>query len=72
MTKRTRVVLVHADVPSGAPPPGAHPLAQALQAQGAAVRELPLCAPYDPLLDAIEDGWMPVACKAPGQPNTMS
>ncbi|MFO1218343.1 MAG: hypothetical protein U1E89_08245 [Burkholderiaceae bacterium] len=65
MTKAAKVLIVH--TASGAPDAGpGHPLAQALAQLGASVRELPLAAPYDALLDAIADGWMPVACKSPG------
>jgi hypothetical protein len=65
MSTPTRVVLVHTAPAYGAAP---HPLAEALRSLGAAVRELPLAPPYDALLDAIEAGWLPVACKAPGDP----
>lgn len=36
------------------------PLQAALAAQGTAVRCVDLQAPYDALLDALADGWMPV------------
>jgi hypothetical protein len=65
MNTPAQVVLVHTTSRDGAAP---HPLAEALRALGASVRELPLAAPYDALLDAIEAGWLPVACKPPGDP----
>lgn len=36
------------------------PLQAALTTQGTAVRCIDLHAPYDALLDALADGWMPV------------
>ena len=65
MSTPARIVLVHTASAGGAAP---HPLAEALRSLGASVRELPLAAPYDALLDAIEAGWLPVACKPPGDP----
>lgn len=38
----------------------AAPLQAALAAQGAEVRCVDLLAPYDTLLDALAEGWMPV------------
>jgi|CXWK01.1.fsa_nt_gi hypothetical protein len=68
MSTPAQVVLVH--TASAMPREGAaaHPLAQALRSLGASVRELPLAAPYDALLDAIEAGWLPVACKPTDDP----
>ena len=66
MNTPAQVVLVH--TAPAASPDAPHPLAQALRSLGASVRELPLAAPYDALLDAIEAGWLPVACKPTDDP----
>jgi hypothetical protein len=59
MSESKRVLLIH---PVSAPAfPG---LAEALRAEGAQVRELQL-GDYPALLDALEQGWMPVVLKAP-------
>ncbi len=59
MSENKRVLLIH---PASAPVmPG---LAEALRAEGAQVRELQL-GDYPALLDALEQGWMPVVLKAP-------
>lgn len=79
MNAQPQIVLVHmashsapqSSLPSAAAahplaqPAAAHPLAQALRQLGATVREVPLAAPYDALLDAIAEGFVPVACKPP-------
>lgn len=73
MNTLPQVVLVHTAPQSSLPaathplaqPAATHPLAQALRQLGATVREVPLAAPYDALLDAIAEGFVPVACKPP-------
>ena len=40
-------------------------LAQALRGAGAEVRQLALPGQADALLDAIEQGWLPIALKSP-------
>ncbi len=40
-------------------------LARALLDAGADVQRRPLAAPYDELLDALADGWLPVVMRAP-------
>ena len=62
MNTLPQVVLVHT-APQSSLPAATHPLAQALRQLGATVREVPLAAPYDALLDAIAEGFVPVACK---------
>ena len=57
MTAARQVLLLEEP---GAPPADVQALEQALQNQGARVRRLTLAPPYDELLDALADGWLPV------------
>lgn len=50
---------------AGAAPEDARALGDALRAEGASVRRLALAAPYDELLDALADGWLPVLLSPP-------
>jgi hypothetical protein len=51
-----------------APPADTHALGDALRRQGAQVRLLPLAPPYDELLDALADGWLPVLLNPSDRP----
>jgi hypothetical protein len=59
MNTNRQILLIHA-TPAAAMPA----LADALRERGAEVKEMPL-SNYDALLDALEQGWMPVVLKAP-------
>lgn len=59
MSESKKVLLIHPDYAPVMPG-----LANALRAEGAQVRELQL-GDYTALLDALEQGWMPVVLKDP-------
>lgn len=57
MTRPRQVLLV---VDEGAPEGAPVGLLDALSSAGADVRSMSLVPPYDDLLDALADGWLPV------------
>jgi hypothetical protein len=58
-----RILLIEPLAGAGAGPAPA--LAKALRGAGAQVRQLALPGQADAVLDAIEQGWLPVALKSP-------
>lgn len=65
MTGPRKVMLV---VDAQAPAPAAVKLADALRAIGAEVRSQPLMPPYDAVLDALAEGWLPIYVGAASAP----
>ncbi|MBL8289549.1 MAG: hypothetical protein JNL85_16330 [Rubrivivax sp.] len=62
MSQARKVLLL---LENGAVPHDTEALDHALRGHGAAVRRMTLAPPYDGLLDALADGWLPVLLGAP-------